>query len=164
MTFNEIREMDDSECVVLIRGQKPFKGPKFEYTKHKNYELTGDANSDYIYKNMYDNRKKEDIERDEKENEEAKKKRYEQELKKGEKKVISMVFDASELFKKICENHPERLGTMLAIDKEEETVAQTDEEKEKAKEQFEQSEEDMKKVESSDNDDEDLWEEMSDLL
>ena len=39
----EIQKMDNSDCIVMVRGLQPFKGHKYDYTKHPNYKYTGDA-------------------------------------------------------------------------------------------------------------------------
>lgn len=49
MTTTELAEMDTDQCVVFIRGIKPFKGKKYDYPKHPNYQWTGDANDEYLY-------------------------------------------------------------------------------------------------------------------
>lgn len=43
------------DCVLMIRGLNPFKGKKYEYTKHPNYKYTGDASDDNLYENKKDN-------------------------------------------------------------------------------------------------------------
>lgn len=55
MFADEIGRLDDSECILIIRGLKPFLGKKYEYTKHPNYKYTGDADSKLIYVNTMDN-------------------------------------------------------------------------------------------------------------
>ena len=42
MTQDELQTMDSSECIVEIRGLRPFKSEKYDITKHPNYKLTGD--------------------------------------------------------------------------------------------------------------------------
>lgn len=49
MTPTEISEMDTSDCIVFIRGLKPFFGKKYDYPKHPNYGWTGDAKDEYLY-------------------------------------------------------------------------------------------------------------------
>lgn len=49
MTPDEIIQMQDDECILIIRGVRPFFGKKFEYTKHKNYSHTGDSDPSNIY-------------------------------------------------------------------------------------------------------------------
>lgn len=43
MTPDEVSCMPDTDCIVFVRGQQPFYGPKYDYVKHKNYHCTGDA-------------------------------------------------------------------------------------------------------------------------
>lgn len=49
MTATEISEMDTSNCIVFIRGLKPFFGKKYDYPKHPNYQWTGDAKDEYLF-------------------------------------------------------------------------------------------------------------------
>ena len=55
MTPDEIARMPQDECIVIIRGLYPFNDKKFDYTKHKNYPRTGDADKNLIYINTKDN-------------------------------------------------------------------------------------------------------------
>ena len=55
MTPDELMRMPNDECILLIRGLYPFHDKKYEYTKHKNYPLTGDANKELLYINTKDN-------------------------------------------------------------------------------------------------------------
>lgn len=55
MTPDEIMRMPEDECILLIRGLYPFYDKKFDYPKHKNYPLTGDADKKLRYINMKDN-------------------------------------------------------------------------------------------------------------
>lgn len=49
MTPEEISVMDNSDCILFIRGESPFFGKKYIYDKHPRYKTTGDANKDYIF-------------------------------------------------------------------------------------------------------------------
>jgi type IV secretion system protein VirD4 len=49
MTMDELAVMDGGECIVTIRGARPFKSKKFDITAHKNYKLL----ADYDEKNRY---------------------------------------------------------------------------------------------------------------
>ena len=55
MTPDELGNMDNRECIVMIRGIDPFKTPKYDYTSHPKYSKTGDADDEYIYVNKIDN-------------------------------------------------------------------------------------------------------------
>lgn len=46
MTADEIGTMDNSKCIVSIRGVRPFMSNKIELTKHKNYKLLSDDSED----------------------------------------------------------------------------------------------------------------------
>lgn len=52
---DEIARMDDANCILIIRGLKPFFDKKYDYTKHRNYPKTGDANAKYQYVNEINN-------------------------------------------------------------------------------------------------------------
>lgn len=44
MAPDELEKMDNSECILFVRGYNPFKDKKLNIKKHKNYKLIGDAN------------------------------------------------------------------------------------------------------------------------
>ena len=48
--FFEVSTMYRGDCILFITGAKPFKSPKYDITKHKNYRLL----SDYDKKNRFD--------------------------------------------------------------------------------------------------------------
>lgn len=50
MTQDELAVMDSSECILQLRGVRPFKSKKFDITQHKNYSLL----SDFDPKNAFD--------------------------------------------------------------------------------------------------------------
>lgn len=52
---DEIARMDNSNCILLIRGLRPFFDKKYEYTKHPNYPRTGDADKKLNYVNTINN-------------------------------------------------------------------------------------------------------------
>lgn len=56
----EIQKMDNSDCIVMVRGLQPFKGHKYDYTKHPNYKYTGDAKKENRYVITFDNSKEMD--------------------------------------------------------------------------------------------------------
>ena len=60
MTPDELARMSTKQCVLIIRGLNPFLGNKYEYTKHPNYKLTGDANKDLLYVNTRNNNETKD--------------------------------------------------------------------------------------------------------
>ena len=49
MEPDEIMRMNTKECIVRIRGIRPFYDLKYDYPKHPNYKYTGDANKDNLY-------------------------------------------------------------------------------------------------------------------
>ena len=55
MFADEIMRMPKDECILIINGMDPYKGKKYEYTKHPRYNETGDANEEFIYINKFDN-------------------------------------------------------------------------------------------------------------
>ncbi len=156
MAFNEIREMDDNDCIVFLRGQKPFFKKKYDLRDHPNYKLTGAASDEYKYIIRLDNRKKIDEERDEKQIKEDKEKRYEEGLSGGADRVISMPISAVEVFDRICEGDPSKLRERIVIESEPEPVAETQEEKRKAEAAFEETKEAIEEYEELD-DGSDIW-------
>ncbi len=68
ITPDEVGRLDNSECILFIRGLKPFKSKKYNLTKHKNYEKTGDSNDAFIFniKEYYDRKRAADAEHDKK--------------------------------------------------------------------------------------------------
>ena len=50
LDFFEVSTMKRSNCLLFITSTKPFKSPKYDITKHKNYKLL----SDYDKKNRFD--------------------------------------------------------------------------------------------------------------
>lgn len=49
MTPEELRTMDNKNCIIFIRGEDPFFAVKYPYEKHPNYKYTGDANKKLKY-------------------------------------------------------------------------------------------------------------------
>lgn len=50
MTPDELMKLDNSECILLIRGLYPFRGKKCKYENCKNYKYTADADKSKKYK------------------------------------------------------------------------------------------------------------------
>lgn len=50
MLPEEIGQMDEDECILIIRGIYPFRGLKFRYDRHKNFKLTADYNKSNLYR------------------------------------------------------------------------------------------------------------------
>lgn len=61
MTPDELLVMDNKDCILIIRGLRPFYDEKYDYIEHKNYKYTGDADSKYKYpyRDKFNNEKKE---------------------------------------------------------------------------------------------------------
>ena len=49
MTPDELRVMDNQNCVLFIRGEYPFFGTKYALEKHPNYKLSGDADKKLLF-------------------------------------------------------------------------------------------------------------------
>lgn len=49
MTIDEIAQMPDSNCILFIRGLRPFYSEKFKLENHPNYKLLHEANSDHYF-------------------------------------------------------------------------------------------------------------------
>ena len=50
MTRDELAVLDGEECILLIRGVRPFKSRKYDLEKHPRYRLL----SDYDKRNAFD--------------------------------------------------------------------------------------------------------------
>lgn len=55
MNPDEVGNMDNSMCIIKIRSLDPFFTKKYDYPKHANYHLTGDADISQRYINKLDN-------------------------------------------------------------------------------------------------------------
>ncbi len=164
LAFNEIREMDDNDCIIFLRGQKPFFKKKFDFKQHPRYSQTGHANDDYKYVISLDNRKKIDEDRDEKQIEEDKEKKYDAGLAEGENKVISMAINLGEVFSRICEDSPERLKDVLTVESDPEPVAETEQEMEEAAEAYVETEEIIEESYDAMDDGSDIWNELGNMF
>lgn len=71
MMPDEIAKIDTSDCIFFLRGEDPFFGKKYDYPKHPNYYLTGDAEDEYLYDVHEHKRETEEIEYTEEETEEG---------------------------------------------------------------------------------------------
>ena len=129
MTFDQIRQMPDSDCILLIRGEKPFYGKKYEYMDHPNYKLTGDANPDNNYDNKFDNRKNKEEEQDQVKIRKEKTKL----VKAAKNKLVSYEFNQIELFNKITGGDIKKLEQNATVETSSGDVAVTDEQKEEVK-------------------------------
>ncbi|MBR1442881.1 MAG: type IV secretory system conjugative DNA transfer family protein, partial [Firmicutes bacterium] len=49
ITADEVGRLDNKECILFIRGLKPFKSRKYDLTKHPNYKLTADSSQDNYF-------------------------------------------------------------------------------------------------------------------
>lgn len=49
ITPDEVGRLDNSECILFIRGLRPFKSKKYNYCKHPQYKNTGDAKKEYLF-------------------------------------------------------------------------------------------------------------------
>lgn len=49
MTPDELRVMDNNNCVLLIRGLHPFFATKYPLEQHPNYSRTADGNKDLLF-------------------------------------------------------------------------------------------------------------------
>ena len=50
MTADELRRLDNKDCVYILRGELPYKGRKHQFDNHPNYKYTADADSKNLYK------------------------------------------------------------------------------------------------------------------
>lgn len=49
MTADEVGRLDNSECILFIRGLKPFKSKKYKIERHKRYKQLSDYNSENAF-------------------------------------------------------------------------------------------------------------------
>ena len=49
LTPDEVGLLSDSECIYFLRGEHPFRVPKYKYEKHPNYKYTADADFNNTY-------------------------------------------------------------------------------------------------------------------
>jgi type IV secretion system protein VirD4 len=51
MMPDELRQLPKEECILILSGRPPFRGLKYDYTKHPNYRYTSDAdvNNSFSY-------------------------------------------------------------------------------------------------------------------
>lgn len=49
MQPDEISAMDNMNCIIFIRGEAPFFSVKYDYPKHPNYDMTGDAHDEKLF-------------------------------------------------------------------------------------------------------------------
>lgn len=63
MQLDELATMPNNECLVLVRGMRPFKTDKFDIANHERYFMLDESNSDentyYLEKNIYTEEKTE---------------------------------------------------------------------------------------------------------
>lgn len=163
MEFNQIREMEDNDCIVFLRGEKPFKKTKFDYHQHPKWELTGDCNPEFKYVNTLDNTKVHDEKRDKKQSAEDKQKRYEKQIEQtGKDSVISEPKDTEDIINKVTGGKLDTLTKVMSFDDDSNdlTVAEKPEDVKKSEEKFKESEEEIK----NEVVDGDIWDMMSENL
>ncbi|MGN0673128.1 MAG: VirD4-like conjugal transfer protein, CD1115 family, partial [Anaerovoracaceae bacterium] len=49
MQPDEISAMDNLNCIIFVRGEAPFFSSKYDYPKHPNYKMTGDADDKKLF-------------------------------------------------------------------------------------------------------------------
>lgn len=47
---DELARMHNDNCIVFLRGVLPFFSTKYDYPKHPNYHMTGDADKKYLFR------------------------------------------------------------------------------------------------------------------
>ena len=67
MSINELETMDNSKCIVMVRGLPPFFTDKFDIVNHEHYSqldegVSDDSNTFYIDKNIFVDREPEQVE------------------------------------------------------------------------------------------------------
>ena len=49
ITRDELAVMDNSKCILQLRGERPFLSDKYDITKHPNYKFLSDAHDRLFY-------------------------------------------------------------------------------------------------------------------
>jgi len=49
MTQDELAVMDNSKCILQVRGERPFLSDKYDITRHPNYKILSDENPDFSF-------------------------------------------------------------------------------------------------------------------
>ena len=49
MSKDEISVMDSSQCILQLRGVRPFLSDKYDLTRHPNYKYTADFDKEYTF-------------------------------------------------------------------------------------------------------------------
>ena len=49
MSADEVLNLENEQCLLFIRGLRPFLSEKYKLEKHKNYKLTADCNDRFYY-------------------------------------------------------------------------------------------------------------------
>lgn len=163
MEFNQIREMGDDDCIVFLRGEKPFKKEKYDYHQHPRWKLTGDCKDEYKYIIQLDNTKTVDVKRDIAQATQDKIDRYKKQAEGGGKEtVISEPKNTGALMEKVCEGNLDNLVKNVTFDDDSEDlkIAETTEDIERSEQSFQESEEEIKNQEL----DGDLWDIIGETL
>ena len=122
MDSNLIREMDDNDCIIFFKGERPFFAQKYDYSKHPKYYLTGAANPDFQGKIPFNIAKDMPVEKSIEIAKKGKQKKYESSGETPEKVIAGPKTNTNELMKKICEGKPEKAKEYISIDSTEEKV------------------------------------------
>lgn len=49
MSVDQLAVLDGSKCIVQVRGVRPFRSDKYDFTKHPNYKLTAGYDKKYWF-------------------------------------------------------------------------------------------------------------------
>ncbi len=49
LSVDELAVLDGQQCILQLRGVRPFLSRKYDLTKHPNYKLTGDCNRKFMF-------------------------------------------------------------------------------------------------------------------
>ncbi|MDY0124906.1 MAG: hypothetical protein RBS09_01750 [Anaerolineaceae bacterium] len=49
MSQYELAVMDNSKCILQLRGERPFLSDKYDITRHPNYKFLSDENSYFFF-------------------------------------------------------------------------------------------------------------------
>ncbi len=66
MTQDELAVLDNSKCILQLRGERPFLSDKYDITKHPNYRFLSDADPELVFNINKDVGKRMQLENDQK--------------------------------------------------------------------------------------------------
>ena len=66
MSQDELAVLENSKCILQLRGERPFLSDKYDITKHPNYRFLSDADPELVFNINKDVGKRMQLENDQK--------------------------------------------------------------------------------------------------